>query len=291
MSIETYLTSIEASRDAIRTKLVSLGLAASGDQLDRLAAAIEAIVSQGAVKVSIREGETYTIPAGIHNGSGTVTAVAGGGNYELQSKTVTPTKAQQSVAPDEGYFGLSSVLVEAIPGVYQDTSKVTAVAEDVLAGKIIVLANGTVTPGTMPDNGTVTKTLDATTVSYTIPKGKHSGSGTVKIVLEEKTVTPTKSAQTVTPSTGKVLSKVSVAAIPDAYQDVTNVTAGAPQVLVDYNIVDATGAVVSGAMPNNGAMNKTIDGLTETSVEIPAGYTSGGTVSLTSDIEYRLSQI
>ena len=291
MSIETYLTSIEASRDEIRGKLVSLGLAASGDQLEKLATVIASIVNQGAVKVSIKEGETYTIPAGMHNGSGTVTAVAGGGNYDLQAKTVTPTKAQQSVAPDEGYFGLSSVLVEAIPGVYQDTSKVTAAAEDVLTGKIIVLANGVVTPGTMPDNGAVSKTLDATTVSYTIPRGKHSGTGTVKIVLEEKTVTPTKSAQTVTPTTGKVLSKVSVAAIPDKYQDVSRVTAGAPQVLVDYAIVDATGALVPGSMLNNGAVNKTIDGLTETSVEIPAGYTSGGTVSLTGDIETRLSKI
>lgn len=291
MSIETYLTSIEASRDTIRTKLVSMGLAASGDQLEQLAAVIEALVNRGAVSVTVQEGQTYTIPAGFHNGSGTVTGVAGGGDYDLQAKTVTPTKAQQSVAPDEGFFGLSSVTVEAIPSVYQDTSAVTALAEDVLAGKIIVLANGAVTTGTMPDNGTVAKTLDATTVSYTIPKGKHSGTGTVKIVLEEKTVTPTKSAQTVTPTAGKVLSKVSVAAIPDAYQDVTKVTAGAPQVLEGYNIVDATGALVAGSMPNNGAIDSTIDGLTVTSVEIAAGYTEGGTVSLTNDIENRLSKI
>lgn len=291
MSIESYLTSIEASRNAIRTKLVSMGLAASGDQLERLAEVIEALINQGAVAVTVKEGQTYTIPAGFHNGSGTVTGVAGGGSYNLQAKKVTPTKAQQSVAPDEGYFGLSSVTIEAIPGVYQDTSKVTAAAEDVLTGKIIVLANGSVTPGSMPDNGTVDKTLDATTVSYTIPQGKHSGTGKVQIVLEEKTVTPTKSAQTVTPTSGKVLSKVSVAAIPDQYQDVSKVTAGGAQVLEDYNIVDSTGAVVPGSMPNNGALNKTIDGLTETSVEIPAGYTSGGTVSLTSDIETRLSKI
>ena len=291
MSIESYLTSIAASRDTIRTKLVSMGLAANGDQLERLAAVIEAIVNQGAVSVSIKEGQSYTIPAGWHNGAGTVTGVAGGGSYELQSKTVTPTKAQQSITPDDGYFGLSGVVVEAIPGVYQDTSAVTAIAEDVLAGKLIVLANGTVTPGTMPDNGTVSKTLDATTVSYTIPKGKHSGSGVVQIVLETKSVTPTKSAQNITPTSGKVLSKVTVAPIPDAYQDVTKVTAGANQVLKDYDIVDATGAVVPGAMPNNGALEKTIDGLTKTSVEIPAGYTSGGTVILTGDIEAALAAI
>lgn len=291
MSIASYLTSIEASRDAIRTKLVSMGLAASGDQLEKLATVIEAIVNRGAVSVTVKEGQSYTIPQGWHNGSGTVVGVAGGGNYELQGKTATPTKAQQNITPDDGFFGLSGVVVEAIPDVYQDTSKVTAVAEDVLAGKIIVLANGTVTAGTMADNGAVNKTLDATTISYTIPKGKHSGTGVVQIVLETKSVTPTKSAQTITPTSGKVLSKVTVAAIPDAYQDVTKVTAGENQVLVDYKIVDATGAVVPGAMPNNGDTSKTIDGLTATSVTIPAGYTSGGTVSLTDDIEQALAAI
>jgi hypothetical protein len=291
MSIATYLTSIEASRDAIRTKLVSMGLAASGDQLERLAEVISDLVNQGAVKVSVKEGETYTIPAGFHNGSGTVTGVSGGGSYDLQAKTVTPTKSQQSVGPDEGYFGLSSVTIEAIPGVYQDTSKVTAAAGDVLSGKIIVLANGTVTTGTMPDNGAVSKTLDATTVSYTIPKGKHSGTGTVQIVLEEKSVTPTKSAQTVTPTAGKVLSKVSVAAIPDKYQDVSKVTATAKAVKVGSRFVNASGELVDGTMPSNGAMNKTIDGLTATFVTIPEGYTNGGTVSLTDDIETRLAKI
>ena len=44
-------------------------------------------------------------------------------------------------------------------------------------------------------------------------------------------------------------------------------------------------------MVNNGAMNKSIDGLTTTSVTIPSGYTSGGTVSMTTDIETALAAI
>ena len=44
-------------------------------------------------------------------------------------------------------------------------------------------------------------------------------------------------------------------------------------------------------MPNNGNTSKTIDGLTTTSVSIPAGYTSGGTVSLNGDIEAALAAI
>ena len=44
-------------------------------------------------------------------------------------------------------------------------------------------------------------------------------------------------------------------------------------------------------MANNGALSLTIDGVTSTSVNIPAGYTSGGTVSLTSDIYDALAAI
>lgn len=48
---------------------------------------------------------------------------------------------------------------------------------------------------------------------------------------------------------------------------------------------------VTGTMPDNGSATASIDGLTSTSVDIPAGYTSGGTVSLTSDIEDALAAI
>lgn len=291
MSISTEISRIQSDRNTIRAKLVELGMATNTDNLDVLAAAIGDLINRGAVSVTVQEGETYTIPKGYHNGSGTVSGVSGGGNYILQSKAATPTKKQQNVTPDDGYYGLSDVTVAPIPDAYQDVTSVTAGSGDVLTGKIIVLADGTVTTGTMANNGAVSKTLDATTITYTIPKGYHSGSGTVKIVLETKTVTPTKSAQNITPTSGKVLSEVIVGAIPDAYQDVTSVTAGAVDVLAGKKIVDATGAVVEGSMPDNGAIAASIDGLTTTSYAVPAGYTSGGTVSLTDDIENALATV
>jgi hypothetical protein len=296
MSVATYIASIEASRNSIRNKLVELGMAQSVDKLDVLAQAIIDIVNHGAVSVEIKEGTSYTIPAGYHNGGGTVKAISDAAGdaeaYKTQAKTVTPTKKQQSVTPDAGYYALESVTVNAIPANYQDVSSVSAGAGDVLTGKIIVTADGVVTPGEMVNNGAVDKTLDVTTITYTVPKGYHSGSGKVKIVLETKTVTPTKSAQDVTPTAGKVLSKVTVAAIPDKYQDVSGVTTTAANVLDGTFFVDKTGALTEGTMPDKGAITATIDGLTTTSYTIPAGKHNGsGKVSLTSDIENALAAI
>ncbi len=389
MSISTEVARLQAGRNKIRAKLVALGLAQSTDKLDILATAIDGIADNGAVSANVKEGETYTIPKGYHNGSGTVSGVAGGGSYNLQSKTIKPTKKQINVTPDSGYYGLSDVTVEAIPENYQDVSSVTVTEGDVLTGKIFVGTDGVPTAGSMPNNGAVakkltadapsytvpkgyhsglgsvsidpepktatptksqqtisptegkvlstvtiepipdnyadtsdanaeadqilagstayvggvkvegtmpkneaiSKTLDASTPSYTIPAGYHDGTGVVNITPETKSVTPTKAPQSVTPTAGKVLTKVDVGAIPEAYQDVTEVTAGAADVLTGKVIVSATGEKVSGSMANNGAINKEIDGLSTFSAEIPAGYTSGGTVTLTGDIEAALAAI
>lgn len=292
MSTQTEITRIQTARNKIRSWLVSLGLATSTAKLDALATAVEGIENRGAVSATVKEGDTYTIPKGYHNGSGTVSGVSGGGNYNLQSKTATPTKSQQNITPDDGYFGLSDVTVSAIPETYQDVSSVTATADDVLANKVIITASGETVVGTMQNNGAVSKTLDATTgnQSYTVPKGYHSGLGRIGITLEEKSVTPTKSAQTIIPTSGKVLSKVTVAEIPAEYITTSDATATAAQIL-DNKTAYVNGKKITGTMANNGAISNSIDGLTTTIVSIPAGYTSGGTVSLSTDIETALAAI
>lgn len=298
MSTATEISRLQTARNTIRNKMVNLGLGTSTDLLDDLADEIDGITNQGAVTATVQEGDTYTIPAGYHNGSGTVSGVAGGGNYNLQSKgPITPTKSQQNIAPDSGYYGLSAVAIAAIPEAYQDVSSVTAAAGDVLATKTFVTANGTVTAGTMANNGAVSKTLDATTSnqSYTVPAGYHNGSGTVSITLEEKSATPSASAQNITPTSGKVLSKVTVAAIPAKYADTTGDDAVAGNILYGkkaHSISSGSAVALTGTMPNNGAVNATFDGLVTLSYTIPAGYHNGsGTVALTSDIEDALAAI
>lgn len=74
------------------------------------------MTNRGAVSATINPGGSYTIPAGYHNGSGTVTA----NNASLQTKTqnVKPSANWSgqntntaSITPDSGYAGMSQVNV------------------------------------------------------------------------------------------------------------------------------------------------------------------------------------
>ena len=293
---QELITALTTSRNTIRTKLVDFGLVTGTAKLGDCATAVDGIANNGAVDISVQEGESYTIPKGYHNGAGVVKGVAGGGNYTLQPKTVTPTKSQQSITPDQGYYGLSGVTVKAIPENFQDVSATTAAAPDVLATKVFIAADGTTTTGTMANNGGVSKTLDATTgnQSYTIPAGYHNGNGKVTVVLEEKTVTPTTTTQNITPTAGKVLSKVTVSAIPAIYGDATEADAVAANILSGKKAIvkaNNVATMVEGTMTDNGTLTGSIDGLTTTSYTIPSGYTAGGTVSLTNDINEALAAI
>lgn len=184
MSVATEIARIQTATSAIRAKFVELGIAQTTTKLDGLATSSELITNQGAVSATVQEGDTYTIPKGYHNGSGTVSGVAGGGNYSLQSKTVTPTTKQQNVTPDSGFYGLSDVTVGPIPESYADVSAVTATAADVLTGKVVIGKDGSTIAGTMSNNGTLAETIDGLSkTSVTITAGYYAG-GTVSLTSD-----------------------------------------------------------------------------------------------------------
>lgn len=214
-NIAALIGGIMESKNRIKTKLLDLGLAAANDSLYDLSYEITDIANNGAISATVQEGTSYTIPSGYHNGAGVVTGIAGGGNYQLQAKgPITPTKSQQQITSDEGYYGLSGVTIDPIPDAYQDVSSVTAQASQVLATKIFVNSAGSIVTGTMTNNGAVNQTISVATPSYTIPSGYHNGSGKVSLVTETKAVTPSATSQDITPTSGKVLSKVTVNAMP-----------------------------------------------------------------------------
>lgn len=146
--VSTTISEIINSRDEIRDKLQEFGVVESSAKLKECATALSGIENQGAVTHDVKEGETYNIPKGYHNGNGKISGVSGGGSYSLQEKSVTPTESIQQVQADSGYFGLSKVTVNSIPEEYKNTSDATAETDNVLQGKYFYNADGKQT-GTM----------------------------------------------------------------------------------------------------------------------------------------------
>lgn len=158
----------------------------------------------------------------------------------LQAKEINPSTSEQTIAPDAGNYGLSSVKVNAI-----QTEEKT------------VTVNGSVTP-------TSGKYLSKVTVN-------------VQPTLQEKTVTPTKSVQTITADSGAYgLSKVTVDPISDEYikpegstsittngtYDVTTLTSASVNV---QPVLQEKTATANGVIkPDSG-----YDGLSKVTVAVP----------------------
>lgn len=87
-----------------------------------------------------------------------------------------------------------------------------------------------------------------------------------------------------------MLTSVTVEPIPAQYVDTSSATATDDQIL-DGATAFVGGELVEGTMPNNGATSLELDGMQATSVSVPAGYTSGGSVTLTNSIETALAAI
>lgn len=208
MSNQAEIARLETARDTIRDKLVDFGIATDTDKLDVLAEKLDAIPNNSYIDVVQLDTENryFDIPEGYYDGFQTVEII-------LEEKTVTPNYLPQIITPTAGKV-LSGVKVNPIPDKYHDVSDVDATAQQVLEGFTIVDAEGNIIEGTMTDHGDLggNITIDAENYYYDIPEGYHNGGGSVNVMLEEKTVTPTDTQQIITPSAGKVLSKVIVEA-------------------------------------------------------------------------------
>ena len=137
-------------------------------------------------------------------------------NVHLEEKTVYTERGDKYGAiqiNEQNTFinGLEESFSQALTDL-----KATAIAQAVGAAVSDTFAQVIAKLGAIVNRGKVTQSLNTSTKSYTIPAGYHNGQGTVSITTQEKTVTGSRSAQTVTPDSGKVLSKVTVNKYPDA---------------------------------------------------------------------------
>lgn len=214
-----------------------------------------------------------------HTGSG-----GGGGGSEtsdLQEKTATPADVTQVIRPDNGFYGLAKVTVEAIPEEY--------VAP---AGSLFVGANGNYevrefesitvnVPPTLQD-----KTITANGV-YT-PSTGFDGFGAVEVniadapaTLQEKTLYPSSFEQSVEPDDGfDGLSKVTLEAM--RLQSVTVETNGE---VVPSHGFDGLSSVTVNVKSDTKLQSKSMTFTQEGEVEIVPDSGYGGLSSVKVKVE------
>lgn len=211
-------------------------------------------------------------------GNPVVGTMSGGGTpINNQNKTVTPSTAQQSVTYDNGYTGLGTVTVQAMPSgtagtptaaksaVSNHTITITPsvtnsagyISSGTKTGTAVTVSAGEVVSGTL--NITTNGTKDVT--NYASVSVNVSGGGSATLQSKSVSFTPTESAQSsaVTPDTGyDGLSEVnvSVAAVSSTYVG-TGVTRKAAATITPTTSAQtiATGTYLTGTQTIPGDLN------------------------------------
>ena len=179
---------------------------------------------------SITSNGTYKPTSGKYFSSVTVNVPSQ--TFNTQTKTITPTESTQTVSPDNGYNGLSTVTVNPISSTYIGSAVPTKGATTITpnSNSQIAISSGTYATGNITVSAVPTETKSITANgTYTPSNGKYFSSVNVNVVgdafdIQSKSVTPTESEQMVTPDAGyDGLSSVTVGAISSTYvgSDVT----------------------------------------------------------------------
>ena len=221
---------------------------------------------------------------------------------QTETKTVTPTTSTQTITPTTGKF-ITSVAVDAIPNQKSSSDISASVATSISDASINAThkTNGltvtasssgsvsvplgyysstvsktpsssksaTITPVLAGTNANGAITITAGTSASTVTSEDNYNNGFITSVTvnptpsSAKSATPTTSAQTIKPDSGKLLSSVTVDAIPNQ-KDADSVTA-----TVTANISDITS--INASQVTNGV---TVTASASGSTVIPVGYYS-----------------
>lgn len=183
--------------DGLATTIAAKSGAALPLTIAQMDAAVEGIETGGGVDTSSDTVDAAHLLSGYtaHDSTGTqITGSYSPPTFSTQSKTATPTETEQTVTPDTGYDGLSSVTVDAIPSEYiipsgsetktaNGTYDVTAIAQLVVS----VASPVKTATGTFTGNGTrtvdVACTFEPDLVYVTSDPGTTASSGTVALII------------------------------------------------------------------------------------------------------------
>lgn len=162
-------------------------------EIDRIITAVQA-----AHEKVVAKGGTTAQPYLVGNLESAIDTIPTGSDPVLQTKTVTPTTAKQTIKPDSGYDGLSQVDVNAMPTATQATPSIT------------VSSSGLITASARQSAGYVASGTKSATKQLTTQAAKS--------------ITPSTSIQTAVASGRYTTGVVTVAPIPSNYEDVTEET-------------------------------------------------------------------
>ena len=258
----THEGGTDLSEDTVTAEKLLAGTTAHNASGEKITGTM---TNNGAVIGSIETASgSYIIPAGYHNGSGSV-AIA--------------SSEQAKIIPENIKAGVNILGVEGSAsgeGEGTDTSDATASASDILSGQTAYVDGEKVT-GTMINRGQVTGSISFANDVFAISQGYHDGTGSVMIDSAEQ-------AKIVA---SNIKSGVSILGVTGDYEgeagggvDTTNDTITAAAMIAGTTAHDANGNLITGTMVNRGSFSEEIRSVNQV-VKIPQGYHDGtGTVQI-----------